>query len=600
MKKKPTASTASASVSTKAATAELSGIYALLDKHFAANYNRYTWFFTLFTLLMALGMFQGKMSIGNDDAMYLVAGNRMGHDIVNNPYTFNAPLYIMVLALLTSVFGLNVLLMKLFSLLCFVGSVPLFFKAFKDKVPPTLVMAGMLLFSTNWLLLEYASYTYTESFFILLFAWLFFRYARHLDLEKSEPFGRKIILSLLLLAFITLFLSTTRNVAAVLVILLVFLFFVRKKFKEGLVYGLAYGVFIGLRELIFGLIWDGGLNQYKGQGSRILYKDYYNDAAGKEDLAGLFERFQVNSQYYTERFLETLGFIEPYSTLKQGVYGAAAFILGALLLAGLYMALRRKNLMLQFTAFFTLAMLGASFVALQTSWAQHRLIAVYTPLIAITCLYFMYELTRRSKVNFMQVFVLLFVVIIAGSSFISSIKDVSSNIPEAVANLKGDKYRGYTPDWVNFLKASEWCAQNLPKDALVASRKEPMSYIYSGGHTFFPVYRIPSDTLTGKALQDADQLVAYFRNIPTGAYKGKQVDYFILAELRLDLKRKIPGRFINTVHNSLFPIEQKYPGCLVKMHEEGRDEKATVVKLDYNLIDKLRQQQNNTANVSAQ
>ncbi|MGQ3014630.1 MAG: hypothetical protein ACT6QS_13050, partial [Flavobacteriales bacterium] len=224
---------------------ETSGIFAILDKHFSTHYTRYMWGFTIFALLMALGSFQGKMSIANDDALYVVAGYRMGQDPISNPYTFTAPLYIMLLALLTSVFGLNLLVLKVVSLICYVGSVPLFFRAFRNKVPATLVMCGMFLFTTNWLLLEYASYTFTEAFFLLLFAWLFVQYSRYLDLEDKEPFGRRLILSLLLLAFITTLIVTTRNVAVVIIPVIVFLFFIRKKFKEGLVYGVALGAFVG-------------------------------------------------------------------------------------------------------------------------------------------------------------------------------------------------------------------------------------------------------------------------------------------------------------------------------------------------------------------
>jgi|GEM_PF-297987 len=578
-----------ASASKPAANKEgTTGIFAILDKHFSAHYTRYMWGFTIFALLMALGSFQGKMSIANDDALYVVAGYRMGQDPVANPYTFTAPLYIMLLALLTSVFGLNLLVLKIVSLICYVGSVPLFFRAFRDKVPATIVMCSMFLFTTNWLLLEYASYTFTEAFFLLLFAWLFVQYSRHLDLEDREPFGRKLILSLVLLGFITMLITTTRNVSVVVIPVIIFLFFIRRKFKEGLVYGVSLGVFAGLRELIFRLIWGDKLNQYKGQGSRIMYKDYYSDAPGKEDLAGLLVRFKTNCAFYTERFLETLGFIDPYSAIKPGTYGTAAFIFAALLIAGLVFALLRRNRMVQFAAFFVLSLLGATFVALQTSWAQHRFIAIYVHLIAITILFFLYTVSSRRSVNLMQVFVLLLFAVTGISSFISALTRLNENIPVAIANLQGDKYKGYTPDWQNFLKAGEWCARNLPPDAVVASRKEPMSYLYSGGRDFFAIYKIPADSVTGNPIQDADAMVEYLRNVPSGTFKGKSVEYFMLAQLRLDLKRKIPGRFINTVHNTLYPIEAKYPGCLKPVHTEGKDEITQIVKLDYAFIDSMR------------
>jgi hypothetical protein len=72
----------------------------------------------------------------------------------------------------------------------------------------------------------------------------------------------------------------------------------------------------------------------------------------------------------------------------------------------------------------------------------------------------------------------------------SSFKRGFANIPVIKKNLKGDKYYGYTPDWQNFLKCSEWAADSLPDSALVASRKAPMSFVYGNGKKFFPIYSV--------------------------------------------------------------------------------------------------------------
>lgn len=567
---------------------EMSGLFATLDRHFGTWYDRYMWGMTIFALLMALGMFQGKVSLGNDDALYVVSGYRMGQDPLHNPYLFNAPLYIFFLAFLTRIFGLNLLLLKAFSVLFFAGSFPLFFKAFKNKIPPTLTVLGMLMLCTNWLMLEYASYTYTEAFFLLLYGLLFYLYSRYLDLESEGASQRKIFISLLLIAFVTMLNTTARNVAVAIPLFLTLLFLVRKKYKAGLIYAGAVVVFVLLRELLFKLIWP-DMNQYEAQGNRMLQVDYYNAAKGTETVSGLIDRFFINCEFYTERFLETLGFISPFSLLKEGQHVPATLLLFLLIGGGLVMAFIRKNNMMLFASCFVAALLGASFFALQTTWAQHRLIAVYTHLIIITGLYFLYQLTRKNSVNFMQVFVLLFFVIVEVSSLSSSLKRISENIPVALANLKGDKYKGYTPDWVNFLKASEWCSKNLPEGSVVASRKEPMSFLYGNGFHFYPVYSVP-DVGDLQSPGYADAMVEYYRKAPNGPEKDSlQVDYFILAQLRLDLKRKIPGRFVNTVHNALYPIEAKYPGCLKLLHTEGKDEMAQVVQLDYNFIDSVRQ-----------
>ena len=53
-------------------------------------------------------------------------------------------------------------------------------------------------------------------------------------------------------------------------------------------------------------------------------------------------------------------------------------------------------------------------------------------------------------------------------------------------NLRGNLYYGFTPDWQNFLKMSEWVGKNLPDSTVVVSRKPSMSFIYSKGKEFYP------------------------------------------------------------------------------------------------------------------
>lgn len=568
-----------------------------LDLFIANRYSKFLIGLTVLAALMALAMFQGKISIGNDDALYIVSGYKMGLDPINNPYTESAPLYVMLLAVLTKIFGLNVLPLKLFSVLFFVCSVPVFMSAFKDKVRPSIIVFGILLLITNWMMLEYASYTYIESFYLLLYAFLFWAYSKHLDLEEEVFDLKKHLKSIALISFITLLIIMARNVASVLPILILALFLLHRNWKDaGLFLGL-FGLFFVLRTLIFRMIWP-SLNQYSTQGAKIFQKDHYDESKGFEDMGGLIDRFFINTKFYTERFLETIGFIEPYTKIKESEYGFAAFVFFGMFIGAFVLAVVKKNKMMQMITGFALILLAATFVSLQVTWAQHRLITIYVPLIGIGIFYLLSELTNKKSINFLQVFVLFFVVIILSSSTISSVKRINNNIPIAIANLKGDKYKGYTQDWENFLKASEWCAANLPKEAVVASRKEPMSYLYSGGREFYPIYRVPKDTTTGESFTDADQFVEWYRNAPyrRGAnnIEKVKVEYFILAQLRLDIKRKITGQFVNTIHNCLAPIEQKYPGCLELVYTEGKDEITQIVKLNYDYIDLMREQ-NKTA-----
>jgi len=165
---------------------------------------------------------------------------------------------------------------------------------------------------------------------------------------------------------------------------------------------------------------------------------------------------------------------------------------------------------------------------------------------------------------------------------------ISKNIPIVKKNLiKGDKFEGYTDDYKNFLKLSEYCADSLPKGSLVISRKAPMSFVYGNGMEFFPVYK-------ANGPKDADSLLLFL--------KSKKVTHVILANLRINPKMSgdlvsIPTEgmpeiylayldydkksIINSVHNFLSPLVQKYPEKFKLIKVMGNDEEALLYKIEY-------------------
>lgn len=573
-------------------TPEVSGLFQKTDAFFDRHMHLFQWILPLLGCIMALMMYQGKISIGNDDALYIVSAYKMGLNPFDNPYTASAPLYIIILSFVTKIFGMQLLPMKILNMLFYIGSVFFFFKALKNKIPSTILVFSLLMYVFNWVLLEYASFTYTEALYLFLISLLFLTFSRLLDLDNEESVAsKKKLIYVGCLGLLSVLIFTTRNIAAVVPLCMFVLFVLAKKYKDGLFYLAFFAAFYLLRQGIFEIIWP-GLNQFNAQGSAMLLKDSYNPAMGKEDLGGMIDRFLINARFYTVRYLESLGLMKAYTNLKPENYGFIALLFSSLQVFAFFMAIRNKDRMMQLLSGIMLVLLGATYFALQINWAQHRFIAVYTIMISASSFYVLYKLSADKKRNFLQIFVLLFMAAFLFSGIISTTKRANENIPIAIANLKGDKYKGYSMDWVNFLKASEWCADNLPKDAYVVSRKEPMSYIYGKGFNFYPIYKIPLDSVSGEPMRDADALISYFRNAPYRVNMNElikvKVEYFILAQLRVDVKRKISGQFINTIHNCLYPIEEKYPGCLELVHTEGTDEITQVVRIDYDFIDRMR------------
>ena len=98
-----------------------------------------------------------------------------------------------------------------------------------------------------------------------------------------------------------------------------------------------------------------------------------------------------------------------------------------------------------------------------------------------------------------------------------------------------------------------------------------MSFIYGKGKKFFPIYSvIKRDTLTNQS--NPDSALVFF--------KTNNVTHVMIGQLRIDPNNPGAG-FINTMHNILAPIAQKYPNKLKLVHTEGAFEESQVFEIIY-------------------
>jgi hypothetical protein len=286
---------------------------------------------------------------------------------------------------------------------------------------------------------------------------------------------------------------------------------------------------------------------------------------GDEDFSGFVQRFFDNSELYlSKRFFQIIGWRDEMS---MDVYGLLAFIVITVTLIGLFVVFKQKNRPMFLFGLFTGAQLLLSFIILQARWDQARIVLVCMPVMLLLIFNAFYSYTQNMSMG--KLIYTAITILVIGSVFLSSIKRGVPNIPIVQKNLKGDKYFGYTPDWVNYLRCSEWCADSLSKDALVACRKAPMSFVYGKGKKFFPIYSvIKKDSLTNQS--HPDSALAYF--------SSQKVTHIMVASLRID-PTKNTGNIINTVHNIVQPIMQKYPDKLRLIHTEGISEQCYLFEI---------------------
>ncbi len=518
-------------------------------------------------LLYTLLLFNAKISEANDDSLYIEAAYKYSQNFTTYFFTANAPLYPMLLSIPVSIFGLNLVALKLFSVLFNLLSLFVFYKAFKNRLPNIIFFAVMLIISVNVLILYYASMTYAESFFMFLQACFFYSFFKlHDRLEAGETNLKQNYKEWLLLGFIMVVLAFSRSVAIVACPAVAVLFLFQKQYLNAVYTVGAFLVFKLPLELIKAAIW-GNLSQFSSQSKILMLKNPYDASLGNDDAMGFFMRLIDNSNIYlSKRFLQIIGFVADTSIT---ISGFLTLIIYALLGLGGIQILLLKNRKLLIIPFYCFAIMLTSFIALQARWDQARIIMVVLPLMLILIFYGLYHSVKKS--SYMQNIFLVILFVVCSSVLISSTKKGIKNFPVVSKNLKGDIYYGYTPDWVNFLKASEWCGINLTSKNKVASRKAPMSFIYGKGMQFYPVYGVSfKDPATNQS--NPDSVLALFQR--------NGVTHILLSSLRMN-PNKNNGRIINTMNNVIEPIARKYPQKLKMIQQIGEYEPTYIYEINY-------------------
>ena len=544
-------------------------IFDFLEGHFTSKSNFYLIFLVLLACVFSFLCFDNKISTANDDALYIESGASYAKGFFSYFYLANAPLYPMILGVLIKIIGVKLFLLKLFSIVCFGLAIYFVFKAFEKRIPYIILIPALLLTVINFPYLMYASLTYTETFSLMVFSICFVFLFKIFDKLDAENYSFKNnIPQFLLIGFLFFWMMITRNVAlAAIGILAVFLIY-RKKFLEAGASVAGFGVFFVLYKLALKFIWKIDGSQFASQSKLMFQKDAYQPQLGNENYVGFINRFLENCQIYiSSRFYYVLGFREEMSTNSAAL---TVFSIG-LLLWSLFLMHKKKQFTLIFITLFFSGLLATTFISLHTSWGQTRLIMLFLPFILFSFFYLFYYYGQAFsflQIAYPFVFFILFFV-----SIKTTLKQVKERFPVFVENMTGDPTYGYTPDWQNYIKMSKWCAVNLPNQTRqIAVRKAPMSFIFSDGKEFYPVYNTPT--------VNPDSLLIPFRI--------SKVNYLMTCKLRIDPSRYIENQFIGTMHRYAYYIQNKYPEAFQLIHTEGDIEEAELYKINWSYIDSVK------------
>jgi hypothetical protein len=518
--------------------------------------------------LFSVLLFQARMDIGGDDSGYL----ERAYDFIHKGIfpSYQGPLYPIVLSIFMIPFGINIIILKILSLLFNIVGLYFFYRAFKDRIPAMVFYPVFFITGINSFILNYASLTYSEAIFMCLQYMFFFYFFRLIDnVEDTDAIPAKENYKYWLIPGLLVFLmAITKNVAIISMGAIVLYFILNKQYRSILYMFGAFLVF-EIPLLILQKVFLKTQNQWGAQGNILMLKDPYDASKGNETLPGFFTRFFQNcDDYISKRFFEIVGLrsdesVRNYKPMESDNLNWFVIFIVALCAFMLYRIVKSKNKYMVVTFLYAISIMVASFFVLQTRWDQPRIIMICVPILLMTLFYGLYDLFKKAAWGFQFIlFMVIIVFAIAGAT--ATLGKAKKNLPVIGKNLHGDILYGYTPDWINYLKMSRWCADSLPKDAKVAVRKSSMSFIYANGKEFFPVYRVYST--------NADSLLNYF--------KINKVNYVMLPSLRIN-PDKNTGDVITTMQFMLSPIYKKYPQRLKFIHREGAEEFADLYQILY-------------------
>ncbi len=511
-------------------------IFETIDKFFEKRLSLFFTLSILITAILGFYLFEMRISEGGDDSGYIESAKRLMDGIAYPSY--HGIFYSVFLSWVMKIFGFKVFLFKFTSYLFLIGSMVFFYYTFRGKVNATILVLSMLLTSVSAELLYFGSQTYTEAIYLFLQSALFFLIIRYYnEIEDNIKLIKRHWWIVLLVGLLLFIISITRNIAIVAMgVVLIYLLTEKKLYLAGytlisfILFRIPYNIYKSVR-------WDIHGEHLNTQLEGLLLKNYYNPALGKEDFGGMVNRFLENSEIYLSRLLMIgTGLKDPTNSNTSAFITILIYLLFGI---AIFYAIKKSRVM-RFVGIYLGIILFVTFFILQTHWGQMRLIIIYVPLIFLLLPWGLLELTQSKKFRWIQPVVVLLMFILFFKQFGYSVNKAEANNDILMKNIRGDRYYGYTPDWINFLRMSEWAAKNVPEESMIASRKPSMSFIYGDGRTFYPLYRFPSfsaDTILNRMERKSGQYVIInekelkSQNLPLNFEYGmkREVEAFISA-----------------------------------------------------------------------
>jgi hypothetical protein len=476
-----------------------------MDAYLEKNKKGCLYFTLILSTIIALLLFDTKVSLSGDDCDYIISAKNFW-SIFTYP-GHHGPLYPIVLSPFVGFFGMNLILLKMLSLIFMISSFLLFYKCFEKITPAIVLFPALLISAINSHVLFFACYTYSEPLFMLFQAAFFFLFSKYFFIDENKEYTIKngwkkhLALALFIMAM-----GLTRTTGFAAIGCIITYFIIQKRWKDIISITSIFTILFLLFYFLKPVIWNDASSVQSFD--TLFAVNPFNLEQGPESITGIIKRFIQNSHIYISvYFYKYLGFRDLANIPLKNI--PILTILTYLLFFLSCIFVFRKNKALLFTGIYVGAMLLLNFILLHIMWAQDRFLMVYYPYILIFLfggLYYFFKLKAFRSFSALYPLILIIVIIATG---IHTKTKVSTNVPILQQNIIGNDLYGLTPDWENFIKMSRWANDNLEKDAVIVSRKPSISQVYTN-RNFLGIYSIPSDNIANiknKFNEDKDKYI---------------------------------------------------------------------------------------------
>jgi 4-amino-4-deoxy-L-arabinose transferase-like glycosyltransferase len=480
-------------------------------------------------LLLSVLLFDPKLSVGGDNAHYLILAKSLVQGKYQDlfapgspPHTQYPPVFPLMMAPVVAVFGTSAVPPKILVMLCALGAVAMCYLILRRLVAGRDWILPLATFAFCPLLFDYAHDLYTEVpfLFLSLVAIYFFLRAsvgnQDSELGIRDPKSKtpnpksKTRPSLVFAGLAGLFAALaflTRTMGVALVLAIVIAFAVRRRWAE-----------LGVAIVVMALLWlpwglrDARLPHAGGYREQLLSRNMYDASSGYVTFGDLLKRITDNAGTYVLTTWSQV-ILPVFASAGKSVLGIFGVILTFLSLAGFVRRIREKGIgLLEWYAFLSVGLL----LLWPNIWAGDRFLLPILPVL----IWFLFQglvwLGQIVRFRKLAPIVVALLVVLFG---LVNARRAQAAVRSMSDYAHGDRFAGYEDAWRTYFEAGLWLRDHTEPNAIVVSRKPQFTYLMSGRQSF--VY--PYDSSQTRVLTVIDSLGGDYAYLET--FFGQTMKY---------------------------------------------------------------------------